>query len=77
MLQAWPHTCAFTTCAGVWDVFSPNEAVELVMWMTEEGSNAAAAAEQLCHEAVERAIDSEDGEADNTSAAVLLFQHSR
>lgn len=60
--------------AGVWDVFSPSEAVDLVMYMTEEGSNAAVAAEQLCHEAVERSIDSEDGEADNTSAAVFIFK---
>ena len=62
-------------CPGVWDTFSPSEAVELVMYMSEEGQSAHAAAEQLCHEAVDRAIDSEDGEADNTSAVVLFFQH--
>lgn len=50
--------------------------MQLVMFMMMEGSNAAVAAEQLCHEAVERAIDSEDGEADNTSAIVFLFKHS-
>ena len=62
-------------CPGVWDTFSPSEAVELVMYMKEEGQSAHAAAEQLCHEAVERAIDSEDGEADNTSAVVLFLKH--
>jgi serine/threonine protein phosphatase PrpC len=58
----------------VWDTFSPGEAVELVMYMMEEGQSAFAAAEQLCHEAVERAIDSEDGEADNTSAVVIFLK---
>lgn len=70
-------TCLILASDGVWDVFSPSEAVHLVMYMTEEGSNAAVAAEQLCHEAVERSIDSEDGEADNTSAAVFIFKHAR
>lgn len=59
---------------GVWDVFGPNEAVELVMDAVEEGLNAAAAAQRLCQEAVDRAIDGEDGEADNTSAAVIIFK---
>jgi Protein phosphatase 2C len=70
MAQDW--SCHFP---GVWDTFSPSEAVELVMYMKEEGQSAHSAAEQLCHEAVERAIDSEDGEADNTSAVVLFFKH--
>jgi len=60
--------------AGVWDVFGPNEAVELVMEVAERGNSALTAAEQLCREAIDRAIDSEDGEADNTSAVVVIFR---
>lgn len=65
------------TNAGVWDVFGPNEAVELVMEVAERSGSAFTAAEQLCREAVDRAIDSEDGEADNTSAVVVIFRPSQ
>lgn len=60
--------------AGVWDSFCANEAVNFVMALVEqEGSSATTAAERLCQEAVDRAIDGPDGEADNTSAVVVIF----
>ncbi len=44
------------------------------MEVAERGNSALTAAEQLCREAIDRAIDSEDGEADNTSAVVVIFR---
>jgi serine/threonine protein phosphatase PrpC len=59
---------------GVWDVMSPREVVHRVMEAVAEGKDAAAAAQQLVADAVALAEVSPDGDADNTSAVVYLFQ---
>lgn len=41
---------------GVWDCFSPTEAVESCMDVIENGGTATSAAESLCSEAVDRAV---------------------
>ena len=59
---------------GVWDVMTPREVVNRVMEAVSEGKDAAGAAEQLVADAVAMAEVSPDGDADNTSAVVYLFQ---
>ena len=54
-------------------VFGANEAVRIVMDVLDAGGGAAMAAETLVREAVRRAMDGPDGDADNTTAAVLAF----
>jgi len=66
------HHCAFApTCHMVWlQVFGANEAVRLVMDVLDGGGSAAEAAQALVREAVRRAMEGPDGDADNTTAVV-------
>lgn len=67
-------TCLLIASDGVWDSFTPLEAVEFCMDVACDGGTATSAAELLCSESVERAMAGRDHEADNTSAIVVFFQ---
>eukprot|EP00873_Tetraselmis_striata_P035191 jgi/Tetstr1/455455/TSEL_042284.t1 len=67
------HCCLIIASDGVWPYVPPGEAVRLVMGEVDNGASAAAAAKALVKHAVEMAIDSEDCNADNTTAAVFIF----
>jgi hypothetical protein len=54
-------------------VFGANEAVRVVMDVLDAGGGAAMAAETLVLEAVRRAMDGPEGDADNTTAVVLAL----
>jgi len=68
-------TCLIVASDGVWDCFSPTEAIELCMDVIENGGTAEDAAAALCEESVDRAVSGPDHEADNTSAVVFIFSH--
>jgi len=53
-------------------VFGANEAVRLVMDVLDGGGSAAEAAQALVREAVRRAMEGPDGDADNTTAVVRV-----
>ena len=66
--------CAWdVNVTAVQQVFGANEAVRVVMDVLDAGGGAAMAAETLVRQAVRRAMDGPDGDADNTTAAVLSF----
>uniref|UniRef100_A0A7S1X3X9 PPM-type phosphatase domain-containing protein n=1 Tax=Tetraselmis chuii TaxID=63592 RepID=A0A7S1X3X9_9CHLO len=67
------HCCLILASDGVWPYVAPGEAVRLVMEEVDNGASAATAAEALVKYAVRMAIDSEDCNADNTTAAVFIF----
>lgn len=59
---------------GVWDVLDAHEAVSRVLDALSEDKTAAEAAQMLVADAVALAEGGPDGEADNTSAVVVLLQ---
>ncbi|PRW20200.1 phosphatase 2C 12 [Chlorella sorokiniana] len=71
------HVCLIVATDGVWEVLSPSEAVKIVCDHLAEGYSATAAAAELCREAVRLASSvrhaGEAAQADNTTAAVLVF----
>ena len=68
--------CATLSCvhlhqrASALQVFGANEAVRLVMDVVDGGGSAAEAAQALVRQAVRRAMEGPDGDADNTTAVV-------
>ncbi|KXZ57016.1 hypothetical protein GPECTOR_1g918 [Gonium pectorale] len=65
--------CLVLASDGVWDVMDGQEVVNRVMEAAGEGKKAAQIAKMLVEEAVELGLNSPCGEADNTSAIVVLF----
>jgi hypothetical protein len=59
---------------GVWDVMDAREAANRVMDVISGGGTADEAARQLVRDTVMLAECSPDGDADNTSAIVLVFE---
>jgi serine/threonine protein phosphatase PrpC len=59
---------------GVWDVMGGEEAASRVLDALGEGRSAAQAAEQLVKDSVALAQCSPGGEADNTTAVVIMLQ---
>lgn len=57
---------------GVWDVMDPTEAVRHVMANLDAGMTATQAADELVRDSISLALDL-DGDADNTTAAVILL----
>jgi serine/threonine protein phosphatase PrpC len=59
---------------GVWDVMDAREAANRVMDVLSGGGTAEEAARQLVRDTVMLAECSPDGDADNTSAVVIVFE---
>lgn len=60
-------------CDGIWDVFTSQEAVDLVAQsLAEDRENVQAAAQRLCQDAIRERRSS-----DNCSAIVVVFDHSQ
>ncbi|KAG2498060.1 hypothetical protein HYH03_003821 [Edaphochlamys debaryana] len=71
---AKPEDCCMVLASdGVWDVMDGQEVVNRVMDAAGEGKTAAQAAKMLVQDAVDLGINSPSGEADNTSAIVVLY----
>eukprot|EP00878_Enallax_costatus_P026766 GHUV01028757.1.p1 GENE.GHUV01028757.1~~GHUV01028757.1.p1 ORF type:complete len:339 (+),score=67.78 GHUV01028757.1:166-1182(+) len=67
-------TCLIIASDGVWDVMDSREAANRVMDVVSGGGSAKEAAKQLVQDTVMLAECSPDGDADNTSAVVLVFE---
>eukprot|EP00882_Tetradesmus_deserticola_P018075 GHRQ01019398.1.p1 GENE.GHRQ01019398.1~~GHRQ01019398.1.p1 ORF type:complete len:322 (+),score=115.03 GHRQ01019398.1:568-1533(+) len=67
-------TCLIIASDGVWDVMDAREAANRVMDVISGGGTAEEAARQLVRDTVMLAECSPDGDADNTSAVVLVFE---
>lgn len=65
--------CLILASDGVWDVMDGQEVVNRVMEAAGEGKSATQAAKALVEDAVELGLNSPCGEADNTSAVVVLL----
>ncbi|GLC73986.1 hypothetical protein PLESTF_001444800 [Pleodorina starrii] len=73
-LDTKPEDCCLVLASdGVWDVMDGREVVNRVMEAVREGKSAAQAAKMLVQEAVELGVNSPGGEADNTSAIVIML----
>ncbi|GIL51740.1 hypothetical protein Vafri_7664 [Volvox africanus] len=74
-LQAKPEDCCLVLASdGVWDVMDGQEVVNRVMEAVGEGKTAAQAAKMLVQDAVDLGINSPSGDADNTSAIVIMLR---
>lgn len=75
LLAALPRLCLAQIIAsdGVWDVMDPREAANRVMDVVSAGGSAEEAARQLVQDTVMLAECSPDGDADNTTACVVVF----
>lgn len=67
-------TCLIIASDGVWDVMDAREAANRVMDVISGGGTAEEAARQLVRDTVMLAECSPDGDADNTSAIVIVFE---
>lgn len=65
--------CLVAASDGVWDVLDEESVVGLVARQAAEGLSAGRIAGRLAKEAVRTAMDAMDGDADNTTVAVVLL----
>lgn len=73
-LTLQPHdACLILASDGVWDVMDPREAANRVMDVISAGGSAEEAAQQLVRDTVMLAECSPGGDADNTTALVVVF----
>lgn len=68
------HWLQIIASDGVWDVMDAREAANRVMDVISGGGTADEAAKQLVQDTVMLAECSPDGDADNTSAVVIVFE---
>ncbi|GIL86703.1 hypothetical protein Vretifemale_14948 [Volvox reticuliferus] len=74
-LQTKPEDCCLILASdGVWDVMDGQEVVNRVMEAVGEGKTAAQAAKMLVQDAVDLGTNSPSGDADNTSAIVIMLR---
>jgi len=64
--------CLIVASDGIWDVMEPTEAVRHVMSNIDNGMSPRQAAEELVRDCISLALDL-DGDADNTTAAIVLL----
>lgn len=67
------HFCLVAASDGVWDVLDEESVVGLVARQAAEGLSAGRIAGRLAKEAIKMSMEAMDGDADNTTVAVLLL----